>query len=198
MRKFEIKEEDVIDIDNYIKERSNIKKEISLLKQNRRVPVGPHATFYFECYQTMIYQIQEMLFIERGGKEQLLDEIKAYNPLVPKGKELVATLMFEIDNEKKRKDFLNSVGGIEHKTFIQLGEHKVMAKPEADTERTSEDGKASSVHFLHFELNDDLVKLFIKDDIKIMLGFDHPNYKHFSEVSEVSKKELSNDFDISH
>lgn len=198
MRKFEIKEEDVIDIDNYIKERSNIKKEISLLKQNRRIPVGPHATFYFECYQTMIYQIQEMLFIERGGKEQLLDEIKAYNPLVPKGKELVATLMFEIDNEKKRKDFLNSVGGIEHKTFIQIGEHKVMAKPEADTERTSEDGKASSVHFLHFELNDDLVKLFIKDDIKIMLGFDHPNYKHFSEVSEVSKKELSNDFDISH
>lgn len=198
MRKFEIKEEDVIDIDNYIKERSNIKKEISLLKQNRRVPVGPHATFYFECYQTMIYQIQEMLFIERGGKEQLLDEIKAYNPLVPKGKELVATLMFEIDNEKKRKDFLNSVGGIENKTFIQIGEHKVVAKPEADTERTSEDGKASSVHFLHFELNDDLVKLFIKDDIKIMLGFDHPNYKHFSEISEVSKKELSNDFDISH
>ena len=198
MKKFEIKEEDVIDIDNYIKERSNIKKEISLLKQNRRVPVGPHATFYFECYKTMIYQIQEMLFIERGGKEQLLDEIKAYNPLVPKGKELVATLMFEIDNEKKRKDFLNSVGGIENKTFIQIGEHKVMAKPEADTERTSEDGKASSVHFLHFELNDDLVKLFIKDDIKIMLGFDHPNYKHFSEVSEVSKKELSNDFDISH
>ena len=198
MRKFEIKEEDVIDIDNYIKERSNIKKEISLLKQNRRVAVGPHATFYFECYQTMIYQIQEMLFIERGGKEQLHDEIKAYNPLVPKGKELVATLMFEIDNEKKRKDFLNSVGGIENKTFIQIGEHKVMAKPEADTERTSEDGKASSVHFLHFELNDDLVKLFIKDDIKIMLGFDQPNYKHYSEVSEVSKKELSNDFDISH
>ncbi len=198
MRKFEIKEEDVIDIDNYIKERSNIKKEVSLLKQNRRVAVGPHATFYFECYQTMIYQIQEMLFIERGGKEQLLDEIKAYNPLVPKGKELVATLMFEIDNEKKRKDFLNSVGGIENKTFIQIGEHKVMAKPEADTERTSEDGKASSVHFLHFELNDDLVKLFIKDDIKIMLGFDHPNYKHYSEISEVSKKELSNDFDISH
>ena len=185
MRKFEIKEEDVIDIDNYIKERSNIKKEISLLKQNRRIPVGPHATFYFECYQTMIYQIQEMLFIERGGKEQLHDEIKAYNPLVPKGKELVATLMFEIDNEKKR-------------TFIQIGEHKVMAKPEADTERTSEDGKASSVHFLHFEFSHDLIKLFMESDVNIFIGFDHPNYKHFSEISEVSKKELSNDFDISH
>ena len=168
------------------------------MKQNRRIPVGPHATFYFECYQTMIYQIQEMLFIERGGKEQLHDEIKAYNPLVPKGKELVATLMFEIDNEKKRKDFLNAVGGIEHKTFIQIGEHKVMAKPEADTERTSEDGKASSVHFLHFEFSHDLIKLFMESDVNILIGFDHPNYKHFSEISKVSKKELSNDFDISH
>ena len=79
MRKFEIREEDVIDIDNYIKERDNIKKEISILK-NRRILVGPHATFYFECYQTMIYQVQEMLYIERGGKQQLKDEIKAYNP----------------------------------------------------------------------------------------------------------------------
>ena len=105
MKKFEIKEEDVIDIDNYIKERNNIKKEISTIKKNRRIPVGPHATFYFECYQTMIYQIQEMLYIERGGKQQLQDEIKAYNPLVPKGNELVATLMFEIDNEKKGKTF---------------------------------------------------------------------------------------------
>ena len=131
MRKFEIKEEDVIDIDNYIKERNNIKKNISVIKKNRRIPVGPHATFYFECYQTMIYQIQEMLYIERGGKEQLKDEIKAYNPLVPKGKELVATLMFEIDNEKRRKDFLNSVGGIE-KLWLCLKmiptEHPKMAK----------------------------------------------------------------------
>ena len=100
----------------------------------------------------MIYQIQEMLYIERGGKEQLQDEIKAYNPLVPKGKELVATLMFEIDNEKRRKDFLNSVGGIENKIFIKIGDKKVVAMPEDDTDRTSEDGKASSVHFLHFNL----------------------------------------------
>ena len=198
MKKFEINEEDVIDIDNYIKERNNIKKEISLIKKNRRIPVGPHATFYFECYQTMIYQIQEMLYIERGGKEQLQDEIKAYNPLVPKGKELVATLMFEIDNEKRRKDFLNSVGGIEKKIFIKIGDKKVFAKPEEDTERTSEDGKASSVHFLHFEFDEDLVQLFINGDNDVIIGFDHPNYKHFSEISIASKKELSNDFDVSH
>ena len=198
MRKFEIREEDVIDIDNYIKERDNIKKEISILKKNRRIPVGPHATFYFECYQTMIYQVQEMLYIERGGKQQLKDEIKAYNPLVPKGRELVATLMFEIDNEKKRKEFLTSVGGIEHKIFLKIGDMKVFAKPEEDTERTSDDGKASSVHFLHFLFEEKIVDAFIKGDDNIVIGFDHPNYRHFSEISETSRSELSKDFDTSH
>ena len=196
MKKFEIKEEDVIDIDRYISERTEIKKKISVLKKNRRVPVGPHATFYFECYQTMIYQVQEMLYIERGGKEQLYDEIKAYNPLVPKGKELVATLMFEIDNEKKRKDFLNSVGGIEERIFIEINKEKIFAKPEDDTERTSDDGKASSVHFIHFHFSKSQIENFIKYDNNIIIGFDHKNYSHFSQLSEESKEELSNDFDI--
>ncbi len=196
MKKFEIKEEDVIDIDRYISERTEIKKKISVLKKNRRVPVGPHATFYFECYQTMIYQVQEMLYIERGGKEQLYDEIKAYNPLVPKGKELVATLMFEIDNEKKRKDFLNSVGGIEEKIFIEINKEKIFAKPEDDTDRTSDNGKASSVHFIHFHFSQSQIESFIKNDNNVIIGFDHKNYSHFSQISEESKEELSNDFDI--
>ena len=196
MKKFEIKEEDVIDIDRYISERTEIKKKISVLKKNRRVPVGPHATFYFECYQTMIYQVQEMLYIERGGKEQLYDEIKAYNPLVPKGKELVATLMFEIDNEKKRKDFLNSVGGIEERIFIEINKEKIFAKPEDDTERTSDDGKASSVHFIHFHFIKSQIESFINNDNNVIIGFDHKNYSHFSQLSKESKEELSNDFDI--
>ena len=196
MKKFEIKEEDVIDIDRYISERAEIKKKISVLKENRRVPVGPHATFYFECYQTMIYQVQEMLYIERGGKEQLYDEIKAYNPLVPKGKELVATLMFEIDNEKKRKDFLNSVGGIEERIFIEIDKEKIFAKPEDDTERTSDDGKASSVHFIHFHFSKSQIESFINNDNNVIIGFDHKNYSHYSQLSEESKEELSNDFDI--
>ena len=196
MKKFEIKENDVIDIDKYITERAEIKKKISILKKNRRIPVGPHATFYFECYQTMIYQVQEMLYIERGGKEQLYDEIKAYNPLVPKGKELVATLMFEIDNEKKRKDFLNSVGGIEERIFIEINKEKIFAKPEDDTDRTSDDGKASSVHFIHFHFSQSQIESFIKNDNNVIIGFDHKNYSHFSQLSEESKEELSNDFDI--
>ena len=196
MKKFNIKEGDVINIDKYIKERPKIKKEISEIKKFRRIPVGPYATFYFECYDTMIYQVQEMLYIERGGIEQMKDELRAYNPLVPKGKELVATLMFEIDNEFKRKEFLNSVGGIEEESFIQIGEHKIMSRPEQDTDRTSKDGKASSVHFLHFDFTEDLIKEFVKDQSTVFLGFNHKNYKHFSELSSEVKSELKKDFDI--
>ena len=196
MKKINIKEDDVINIDKYINERPKIKKEISKIKKFRRVPVGPYATFYFECYDTMIYQIQEMLYIERGGVEQMKDELKAYNPLVPKGKELVATLMFEIDNEFKRKEFLTSVGGIEEETFIQIGEHKIMSRPEQDTDRTSEDGKASSVHFLHFDFTEDLIKEFVKEGSTILLGFSHKNYKHFSELSPEVKSELKKDFNM--
>ena len=196
MKKFSIEENDVINIDKYINERPKIKKEISEIKKFRRIPVGPYATFYFECYDTMIYQVQEMLYIERGGIEQMKDELKAYNPLVPKGKELVATLMFEIDNEFKRKEFLTSVGGIEDETFIQIDEHKIMSRPEQDTDRTSKDGKASSVHFLHFDFSEDLIKEFVKEGSTILLGFSHKNYKHFSELSPEVKSELKKDFNI--
>ena len=196
MKKFNIKEDDVINIHKYINERPKIKKEISEIKKFRRIPVGPYATFYFECYDTMIYQVQEMLYIERGGIEQMKDELKAYNPLVPKGKELVATLMFEIDNEFKRKEFLTSVGGIEDETFIQIDEHKIMSRPEQDTDRTSKDGKASSVDFLHFDFTEDLIKEFVKEGSTILLGFSHKNYKHFSELSPEVKSELKKDFNM--
>jgi len=196
MKKFEIDESDVIDIDNYIIERDKIKKDISNIKKNRRVQVGPYSTFYFECYDTMIYQVQEMLYIERGGIEQMKDEIKAYNPLVPKGKELVATLMFEIDNEIRRKEFLSSIGGIENKIFLQVGDDIIYSRPEDDTERTNEDGKASSVHFIHFDFTDDQIQKFKDINFKIMLGFDHRNYKHLSELSPETKESLFDDFNI--
>ena len=100
--------------------------------------------------------------------------------------------------KREEKIFSIPVGGIENKIFIKIGDRKVFAKPEEDTERTSEDGKASSVHFLHFEFDEDLVQLFINGDNDVIIGFDHPNYKHFSEISKASINELSNDFDINH
>ena len=191
-----IEKNDLIHFNEYIKKRKEIRKELLDFKRNRRVALGPYATFYFESFETMLGQVQEMLYIEKGGDEQLKDELTAYNPLIPKGEELVATLMFEIDNEIRRKEFLSSIGGIENKTFLQVGNDIIYSRPEDDTERTNEDGKASSVHFVHFDFTDDQILKFKDINFKIMLGFDHKNYKHLSELSSETKEALFDDFNI--
>ena len=196
MPKKAITESDVIDIDSYIKDRDSIKEQIKDHKNNRRVHVGPHATFYFESFDTMLYQVQEMLYIERGGREQLQDELKAYNPLIPCGKSLVATLMFEIDNPNVRKNFLNLIGGIEKNTFIQVGDQKIYSRAEDDTDRTNDEGKASSVQFLHFYFDEPQMKLFSDMNIVVSLGFDHENYQHISILSPSIKTSLVEDFDL--
>ena len=116
----EVTKADIIPLEQYSKGRTQFRKKIIEFKKTRRVSLGPYATFYFECYETMLAQIQEMLYIEKGGNDQLKDELSAYNPLIPKGQELVATLMFEIDNVLSRTEFLNKVGGIEKKIFIKI------------------------------------------------------------------------------
>ena len=107
-----VEKSDLIAFDIYAKNRKQYRKELVEFKKNRRIAIGPYATLYFESYETMLGQIQEMLHIEKGGEEQLKDELAAYNPLIPKGKELVSTLMFEIDNPITRASFLGKVGGI--------------------------------------------------------------------------------------
>ena len=190
----EVKKSDLIPADEYAKNRKVYRKEIVKYKKDRRVSLGPHANFYFESYQTMKAQIQEMLYIEKGGDEQLKDELAAYNPLIPKGKELVATLMFEIDEPNLRSNFLNKVGGIEKNVYIKINSEKINAIPEKDVDRTSEEGKASSVQFVHFKFSDDQVEKF--KDIKnlIFLGIDHGLYNHMTQMSENTKKSLISDF----
>ena len=140
-------------------------------------------------------QIQEMLHIEKGGDEQLKDELAAYNPLIPKGKELVATLMFEIDNPLSRAEFLNKVGGIEEKIFLKIGDEKIKSIPEQDVDRTSAEGKASSVQFVHFEFTDNQVKLFKDLSNEVFIGIDHDMYSHTSKLTDANKKALALDFD---
>ena len=106
----------------------------------------------------MLAQVQEMLYIEKGGEEQLQDELAAYNPLIPNGHELTATLMFEIDNPVSRATFLGKVGGIENNVFMKINGETIKAVPEEDVDRTSVEGKASSVQFIHFKLNADQIK----------------------------------------
>tara|TARA_B100000029_G_scaffold210618_2_gene208440 strand:+ start:148 stop:741 length:594 start_codon:yes stop_codon:yes gene_type:complete len=190
----EITKSDLMTLEEYSKNRKFIRKEIVKYKKNRRVSIGPYANFYFESFETMKAQIQEMLYIEKGGDEQLKDELAAYNPLVPKGKDLVATLMFEIDNPTLRLNFLNKVGGIEEKVYMKIGNEKITAIPEKDLDRTSDEGKASSVQFLHFNFNDKQVLKF-KDPVnKVNIGIEHSFYNHSTQISDETKRALEKDF----
>ena len=191
----EVTKADLIPTDEYAKNRKAYRKEIVSYKKERRVSLGPYANFYFESYETMKAQIQEMLHIEKGGDEQLKDELNAYNPLIPKGNELVATLMFEIDNPLSRAEFLNKVGGIEEKVFLKVGNEKIKSIPEQDVDRTSAEGKASSVQFIHFKFTEIQVKKFKDLSNEIIIGVDHEMYNHTVKLTENNKKALSLDFD---
>ena len=191
--KREIQKEDIIPLDVYTEKRRELRKSIVDYKKNRRVALGPYATFYFESYETMLAQVQEMLYIEKGGDDQLNDELSAYNPLIPNGKELTATLMFEIDNPVSRAAFLGKVGGIEEKVFMKVEGEKIKAVPEEDVDRTSAEGKASSVQFIHFKFTDEQIAKF-KNSSEIEVGIDHAEYSHTTKLADVTIKSLSADF----
>ena len=142
----------------------------------------------------MLAQVQEMLHIEKGGEEQLKDELSAYNPLIPNGKELTATLMFEIDNPSLRTNFLNKVGGIEEKVYMTIEKEKIKAISEKDVDRTSAEGKASSVHFMHFNFSENQIKKFKDSKTRVLIGIDHSLYNHMTEISQDTKKALIMDF----
>ena len=190
----EVTKADLIPADEYAKNRKAYRKEIVSYKKDRRVALGPYANFYFESYETMKAQIQEMLHIEKGGEEQLKDELAAYNPLIPKGKELVATLMFEIDNPLSRAEFLNKVGGIEEKVFLKIGDEIIKSVPEQDVDRTSAEGKASSVQFIHFEFSDEQVKKFKDMSTEVTIGIEHEMYAHTVKLTKNNKEALALDF----
>ena len=192
--KREIQKSDIMPLDAYIKDRKELRKNIVNFKKNRRVALGPYATFYFESYETMLAQVQEMLYIEKGGDEQLHDELIAYNPLIPNGKELTATLMFEIDNPISRAAFLGKVGGIEEMVFMKINGETVKAVPEEDVDRTSAEGKASSVQFIHFNFTDEQIEKFKSSDVNIELGMDHKEYSHTTKLSKENIASLSEDF----
>ena len=192
--KREIQKSDIMPLDAYIKDRKELRKNIVNFKKNRRVALGPYATFYFESYETMLAQVQEMLYIEKGGDEQLHDELIAYNPLIPNGKELTATLMFEIDNPISRAAFLGKVGGIEEMVFMKLNGETIKAVPEEDVDRTSAEGKASSVQFVHFNFTDEQIQKFKSKESDVELGMDHKEYSHTTKLTQENIASLSADF----
>jgi len=178
----------------FAKVRKTRRQELLPLKRLRRIELGPYCTFYFESYDTMLFQVQEMLLIEKGGAEQIPDELAAYNPLIPNGAELVATVMFEIDDPVRREAVLSRLGGAEDLFFVQVGAERVMAMPEGDVERTREDGKTSSVHFLRFPLKPEQIAVFRSPGVEIAIGCSHERYSHQAGLSPASRAELAKDF----
>ena len=184
----------IIPLAEYAPQRAERRKRMSEIKKNRRLEVGPFATFYFESYDTMLHQVHEMLFIEKGGAEQLPDELAAYNPLIPQGAELVATVMFEIDDPIRRARVLATLGGVEDKAFIRVGGELVRGLAEEDQERSREDGKASSVQFLRFPFTAAQIAAFKSGTGDVVVGFDHPNYGHMAVMPAAVREALAQDF----
>ena len=184
----------IIPLAEYGPLRAERRKRMSEIKKDRRLEVGPFATFYFESYDTMLHQVHEMLFIEKGGAEQLPDELAAYNPLIPQGSELVATVMFEVDDPIRRARVLGMLGGVEHKAFIRVGSDTIRAVAEDDQDRTREDGKASSVQFMRFPFTAAQVEAFRSGAGDVIVGFDHANYGHMAVMPPAVRQALSRDF----
>ena len=195
MTKRQITSEDIMDLDAYLVIRKDKRREMSLIKKNRRVEVGPFATFYFESYETMWHQVHEMLAIEKGGAEQVPDELEAYNPLIPQGNELIATVMFEIDDPLRRKTVLSRMGGVEQNMYLEVNGERVSGQAEEDVDRTAADGKASSVQFVHFPLTPSQAGALKGEGARVIVGIDHQNYSHMAVMAEPTRHAVANDLD---
>jgi hypothetical protein len=195
MPKHKITEADILPLAEYASARADWRRQMTVIKRLRRVEVGPYVAFYFESYATMWHQIHEMLFIEKGGAAQIPDELAAYNPLVPNGHELTATFMIEIDDPVRRKTVLGGLGGIEETAFITIGGETVKATAEADQDRTTTEGKASSVQFVHMPFTPVHIAAFKQPGARVVLGLSHPNYSHMAVIPEPVRAELARDFD---
>jgi hypothetical protein len=194
-KKHELTPGDIIPMADYAARRKEERKRIVEIKRRRQVAVGPFVTFHFESWETMWYQVQEMVLIEKGGAEQVPGELVAYNPLIPKGDELVATFMIEIDDPAQRQRELARLGGIERAVFMRVGQQEIRGQAEEDAERSTPDGKASSVQFVHFHFAPDAIAAFKTAGAKVTLGIDHAHYGHMAILPEPVRAELAQDFD---
>ncbi|MBK8907823.1 MAG: DUF3501 family protein [Rhodospirillales bacterium] len=185
---------DILSLEDYEAVRAERRGQIAAIKRDRRVSVGPDVTFYFENFDTIWHQIHEMLRIEKGGEGQIEDELRAYAPLVPDGRNLVATMMIEIEEATRRARVLAGLGGIEDTVTFEIGDRRVAATPEGDVERTTSDGKTSSVHFLKFPFSPEQVQAFRVPGTRVVLSIRHRNYDHTAALKEATRTALATDF----
>jgi hypothetical protein len=186
---------DILPAEKFAAKRAEFRRRLIPVKKKRRVEVGPFATFHFENYETMWLQVQEMLHIEKGGEEQIRGELDAYNPLIPQGRELIATLMLEIEDAARRSLVLKTLAGIETSVSMDVAGHRVRATPTEYDERTTPDGKTSSVHWVRFVFVPEEIARFRSAEGRVVLEIDHPNYGHMAVLSPEIRSELSRDFE---
>jgi hypothetical protein len=170
--------DDLYSLEEYARIRNDFRDKVMAHKQHRKVHVGRNATLYFEDRLTMQYQVQEMLRVERIFEpEGIAEELGAYNPLIPDGRNFKATFMVEFPDVEERKEALSKLIGIEDRVWVRVqGHDKVYAIADEDLEREDET-KTSSVHFLRFELTDAMASA-LKGGGDLAIGIDHPAYEH--------------------
>ncbi len=187
--------EDILPMETYARDRKQFRQEAIRLKRHRRMAVGPHATFYFESFDTMWHQIHEMLHVEKGGEEMIQGELDAYNPLIPNGRELVATVMFEISDPDRRARILGQLGGVEETMSVMIGGDRIAGVPEIDVDRTNAAGKASSVQFVRFPLEYEHAERFRTGQGDVVVAIEHPGYGHMAVMPDAVRRALATDLD---
>jgi hypothetical protein len=178
----------------YAAQRGELRAASIAVKKVRRMEVGPYATLYFENYQSMWLQVQEMLRIEKGGAEQLAGELEAYNPLIPQGSELIATMMIEIEDANRRDRELRRLGHIEETVFLEIGKDRIAATPTDYEDRTTAEGKTSSVHWLRFTFTPAQIAAFRAGAEPVVIGMSHANYGHMAVMPAATRAALAGDF----
>jgi hypothetical protein len=190
-----LKPADLFSLEEYHKQRRDFRARVLAHKRNRQAVIGPHVTLYFEDRLTMQYQVQEMLRAERiFESEAIAEELAAYNPLIPDGGNLKATMMLEYPDAAERRAALQRLAGIEHAVYLEIPQlARVFAFADEDLPRSNEE-KTSAVHFLRFELDSPL-RAALKSGATLLLGVDHADYRHEITAPQPVCKALAADLD---
>ena len=185
---------DLLSLEEYDSKRDSIKKELISHKKNRTINIGDNIVLIFEDFMTIRYQVQEMLRIEKiFNKKEIQEEIDAYNPLIPDGTNLKATMLIMFPDVEVRREMLFKLHDIENRIWLSCGDKKIIAYADEDLDRST-DEKTSAVHFLRFQLEQDDIADFISSS-EVRIGVDHPEYNKEIVLDESVKKSLEGDLE---
>ena len=183
---------DLLSLEEYDSKRDSIKKELINHKKNRTISIGDNIVLIFEDFMTIKYQVQEMLRIEKiFNKKEIQEEIDAYNPLIPDGTNLKATMLIMFPDVEVRREMLFKLHDIENNVWLSSGDKKIIAYADEDLDRST-DEKTSAVHFLRFQLEQEDIADFISSS-EVRIGVDHPEYNKEIVLDEIAKKSLQGD-----